>query len=356
MKNKKLLIILGSLGRGGAERVITTISDYFCHKNWDVTIALLLFNNVDYQINERVKIVDLSRKTNSRIKRLPSWILGIRNLVKNEKPDVILSFVARINVITQFSCIGLKQNIVVSERNDPYCDGRSKLVDAMTRWLYPKANAVVFQTKRAKTYFEKSNLKNTVIIANPISVECLASEPTKGKIVNVGRLTKQKNQKLLMDAFYDTLINVPYASLFIYGEGDLKEQLLTKAKELGISEHVHFMGNVSNIHEQMADSEIFVLSSNYEGLSNALLEALMMGLTCISTNCAGSDEYVMDHENGILVNVGDKEDLASAMIEMLQDRDQAKKLGEEAHRRSIAFEKENVLERWYKLINGVSKQ
>ena len=82
----------------------------------------------------------------------------------------------------------------------------------------------------------------------------------------------------------------------------------------------------------------------------------MMGLTCISTNCAGSDEYVMDHENGILVNVGDKEDLASAMIEMLQDRDQAKKLGEEAHRRSIAFEKENVLERWYKLINGVSKQ
>ena len=356
MKDKKLLIILGSLGRGGAERVVSIIADYFCDKGWNVTIALLLLNKVEYQIDQRVKIVDLSSKTNSRIRRLPGWIIRIRNLVKKEKPDVILSFAARINVITQIACHGLKQKIVVSERNDPYCDGRTCLVDIMTRLLYPKAKAVVFQTKRAKSYFKKYNLKNTTIIANPIMVKCLARKPTKGKIVNVGRLEEQKNQKLLIDAFYDTLTKVPYASLYIYGEGTLKERLLRRVEKLGISEHVHLMGNVENIHEQIADSEVFVLSSDYEGLSNALLEALMMGLTCISTNCAGSDEYISDHENGLIVSVGDKDGLAAAMIEMLQDRNQAKILGEEAHRRSIAFDKEIILKQWYKLINEVRIQ
>lgn len=356
MKNKKLLIVLGSLNRGGAERVISIISDFFCEKKWDVTIALLLTNSVEYQINEEISIVDLSGKIESRIRRLPGWILKIRNLVKKQKPDVILSFAARINVITLLSCLGLKQKIVVSERNDPYKDGRSKFVDIMTKWLYPKAKSVVFQTKRAKAYFESHELSNATIMVNPISVKCLARKPTPGKIVTVGRLAEQKNHKLLIDAFYKTLVEVPYANLFIYGDGVLKERLINQIEVLSISKHVHLMGNVSDIHEQIADAELFVLSSDYEGLSNALLEALKMGLTCITTNCAGSDEYIINQENGLIVNVGDKDGLATAMIELLQDRKQAKILGEEAYRRSRAFDKEVVLNQWYKLIDEVSMQ
>lgn len=355
MQNKKLLIVLGSLGRGGAERVISIISDYFCNDGWDITIALLLNNKVDYQINEKIKIVDLSGSTNSRIRRLPGWISGIRHLVKKERPNAILSFAARINIITQLSCLGLRQNIIVSERNDPFSDGRSKIVDILTKLLYPKASAVVFQTKRAESYFKKINLKNATIIANPIAVKCFAKEPTKGKVVTVGRLTKQKNHIILLHAFYETLKKIPYANLYIFGKGEMREQLLKLSEELDISEHVHLMGNVFDIHEQIADAELFVLSSDYEGLSNALLEALMMGLPCISTNCAGADEYIKPYVNGILVNIGDAEELASKMIELLSDRNKAKALGEEAHRNSGAFDKKNVLKQWYALINEVSR-
>ena len=352
MQDKKLLIFLGSLGRGGAERVVSILSNYFCSIGWKIKIGLLLFYQVEYQVDDRIEIIDLAGKTQSRIKRLPGWIFSIRNLVKNEKPDIILAFAARINIIVQIACLGLKQKIIVSERNDPYSDGRSIAVDKMTRWLYPKAKAVVFQTKRAESYFNKYNLTNTVIITNPVTVDCLAAiTKNDNKIVSVGRLTEQKNQKLLLDAFSKVVDYVPDLQLYLYGEGKLRIELENQVSTLGIDGNVHFMGNVSNIHEQIADASVFVLSSDYEGLSNALLEAMMMGLPCISTDCAGSDEYIRNEENGLLVSVGDSEELALAITKLIKDKNLAAKLGANAAKTSRIFAKETVLNYWYDLIN-----
>ena len=140
---KKLVVVLGSMGRGGAERVVSIISDFYANKGWKVYIVLLLSNKVDYELNENVEVIDLSGKTASRIKRLPSWLFGIRRVVKEIKPDTVLSFAARINIIVQLAVKGLKQKVVVSERNDPYSDGRSKVVDFFTSRLYPKAHTVI---------------------------------------------------------------------------------------------------------------------------------------------------------------------------------------------------------------------
>jgi glycosyltransferase involved in cell wall biosynthesis len=352
MEKKKLLIFLGSLGRGGAERVISLISDYFCKRDWNVTIALLLSNKVDYQMNEAVKIVNLAGNERSRIKRVPKWFTGIRKLTKKEKPDVILSFAARINVLVQISCFGLKTPIVVSERNDPYMDGRPSSIDKMTTWLYPKAKVVVFQTKRAERYFEKAKLTNKTIITNPISVNVVAGTPVHGKIVTAGRLTSQKNHKLLVDAFFEVAKKHQQAELYIYGSGELRDTLEKQAEELKIGGRVHLMGNVPNIHEQISDANAFVLSSDYEGLSNALLEAMMMGLPCISTDCAGSDEYIKDRENGLLVPVGDKDALVSGMLEVLENKELALLLGKNAREASVVFAKDNVLDEWFELISG----
>lgn len=114
------------------------------------------------------------------------------------------------------------------------------------------------------------------------------------KIVTVGRLTVQKNQKLLIESFSEVLKKYPNIILEIYGDGEKREELKYIIKTLGVSNNVIFKGNILNVHEAIADAGLFVLSSDYEGLSNALMEAMMMGLPCISTTCAGSDELISD--------------------------------------------------------------
>lgn len=350
MSEKKLIIVLGSMGRGGAERVVSYISDHFAKQGWKVWIVMLLFNKVDYILHENVQIVDLSGNTQSRLKRLPSWLKNIRKLVRQVRPDAVLSFAARINIITQIACMGLKVKMVVSERNDPYSDGRSKGVDLLTNWLYPKADAVVFQTKRAQSYFRELNLNNSCIVPNPVSVQCKAGEATRGKIVTVGRLTAQKNQRLLIDAFAEVKKQYPYAELHIYGEGELRADLTSQAEDLDISDSVILHGNVLDVHQQIADGAMFVLSSDYEGLSNALLEAMMMGLPCISTNCAGSDEYIEDGRNGLLTQVSDRDGLVTAMCRLLENREEAKCCGEEAEKTLERLTKDTIVNEWYSVI------
>lgn len=352
MNEKKLIIVLGSMGRAGAERVVSYISEHFAKQGWRVWIVMLLFNEVGYELHENVQVVNLSGNTQSRLKRLPYWLMNLRKLMKQVRPDAVLAFAARINIITMISGIGLKVKMIVSERNDPYSDGRSKVVDFLTYWLYPKAHAVVFQTKRAASYFAKLNLKNACIIPNPVSVQCKAGEPTRGKMVTVGRLTPQKNQKLLIDAFTEVKKQHPYAELHIYGEGELRADLTSQAEELDISSSVILHGNVLDVHQQIADAAMFVLPSNYEGLSNALLEAMLMGLPCISTNCAGSDEYINDGENGLLTMVGDRDGLVSAMCRFLENREEAERCGKEAAKRLDLLTKDRIVAEWYSVIAG----
>ena len=349
---KRIVIILGSLGRGGAERVVSLIANDFYKRGWDVWIGLLLFNEVEYALNDNIHIVDLTGGKGSRIKKVPSWIFGIRKLIKAVKPDEVLSFAARMNVLTQFACSGLHASITVSERNDPFMDGRSKLVDAMTNLLYPKAKAVVFQTKRAASYFHKIKLKNSCIIANPISVAKYAANMKAGKVVTAGRLEPQKNQSMLIRAFAKIANEFPHATLTIYGRGNLDTELRELSQELYIEDRVFFPGNIDDIHEKISDANVFVLSSDYEGLSNALLEAMMMGLPCISTNCAGSDEYIENGVNGVLINTGDEEGLTNALIRLLSNPDDALKMGSLARLSSHSFESNVVLDEWFNVISG----
>ena len=346
----KITFILGSMGRGGAERVISILSREYAQKGWETEIIMLLSDNVEYDLHETTKVLDFSAGGGSRIKRLPYWLRSVRKHIRDGKPDVVLSFAARINIIVQAVCLGLNQKIIVSERNDPKCDGRSVFVRCLTKLLYPLAHCVVFQTKRAASYFK--GLKNTVIIPNPIEVAVYANKEKQTKIVNVGRLTLQKNQKMLIKAFFEIHKKYPEYSLEIYGEGELRAELQALIKQLELDEKVFLMGNQKNIHERICDAQIFVLSSDYEGLSNALLEAMVMGLPCISTTCAGSDEVICDGENGILIQVGDGRALEEAMEALIKDKTLCQKISENSRKSSETVKKENVTKQWMKIIEG----
>lgn len=353
MNNKRTVVfVLGYMRRGGAERVISILSRHYAEKGWDTVICLLLGNGVDYELDPKTRIIDFSGRIKSRLLRLPYWLFSMRNLIKAEHPDVVVSFAARINIIVQIACLGLKSKVVVSERNDPLSDGRGIVTRMMTAILYPQADCVVFQTDRVKKLFSKRIQAKAVVVPNPIDVSVMATETTPQKIVSVGSLKPQKNHDLLIRAFSQVLEKYPEAKLYIYGDGPLRCTLQSRINGLGISQNVFLEGEKSNVHEEIKDAALFVLSSDYEGLSNALLEAMMIGLPCISTNCAGSDEYITNNKNGMLVPVGDIDALSSSMMELLCCEKKRLELGKHAKEVADRVSTSVALELWDIIIEG----
>ena len=345
---KNVLFILGSFNRGGAERVISVISRQLAEEGYGVTILLLLQYKVDYEMHKDIRIIDLSGNDKSRLLHTFFWIKNIRKHVKESNPDSIVAFFARINILTILACLGLKKKLIISERNDPQHDGRGFMVNVATRVLYPLADKVVFQTKRVSSYFPY--LSNATIIFNPISVSSVSKNTNLKKIVTVGRLTVQKNQKLLIESFSEVLKKYPNIILEIYGDGEKREELKYIIKTLGVSNNVIFKGNILNVHEAIADAGLFVLSSDYEGLSNALMEAMMMGLPCISTTCAGSDELISDGKNGILVPVGDKEKMTTAINLLLNNDVLRLSLGKQAKIDSENYSVDKIYKKWKEIL------
>lgn len=316
---RKITFVIGGMSRGGAERVISILANHYAKSGWRADIVMFLANSVGYELDDRIQLIDMTRKTKSKIVGAPYWVMSFRKYVKESNPDIIVSFVARINVVVLLATLGMNKKIIISERNDPSMDGRSKFLDIATKVLYKKAGKIIFQTKRAANHFTGIIQKNSVIIPNPISVKCSVQENKNHKIVSVGRLAKQKNHMMLIDAFAKIIKTYPEYQLWIYGEGSSRNELETKISEYHIEDKVFLPGNIPNIHQEISDAEMFVLSSNYEGLSNALLEAMMMGIPCISTTCAGSDEYIKDGYNGLLVPIGDSEKMKIAIERLIED-------------------------------------
>ena len=340
------------MSRVGAERVISIMSNQYAELGWKVDIVMLLLNKVEYELNEKICLIDLSRKTQNKIAGAPHWVLSFRKYVKESNPNIIVSFIARINVVVLLATLGMNKKIIISERNDPSMDGRSRFLDATTKVLYKKAKKVIFQTKRAAGHFSGEILKNSVIIPNPISVKCFAQKHTKHKIVSVGRLASQKNHKMLIEAFAGVHQKYPEYQLWIYGDGTLRCVLEAKIQELQLEDKVFLPGNIPDIHQEISDAEMFVLSSDYEGLSNALLEAMMMGIPCISTTCAGSDEYIQDGYNGLLVPVGDSAKMEVAIESLINDEAFRSNIGKAGKQSVEQCSSPIVMKKWCETIEG----
>jgi GalNAc-alpha-(1->4)-GalNAc-alpha-(1->3)-diNAcBac-PP-undecaprenol alpha-1,4-N-acetyl-D-galactosaminyltransferase len=354
--NNKITFIIGSMRRGGAERVISILANHYAEKGWQVDILTLLDKCNDYKLNSRINVMPLCEEGMSRIKQLPKWVKKIRKYIKENQPKHIISFIARINIISLISSIGLNQKVVISERNDPKADGRSKLLEILTFLLYPLAKRVVFQTKWAQSCFPLKIQKNSEVIYNPIEVKTKASKEKEKKIVAVGRLEEQKNHELLIKAFEQIYQKHKEYKLFIYGEGSLRYDLENLIASLSVGNAVFLPGNIENIHEEIADSSFFVLSSNYEGLSNAMLEAMTMGIPCISTACAGSSEVIENKKNGILIPVGSLSSLKNSMEMLITNEALRNKIGNEAKNTSSKYEMKTVIEKWEKIIEAPKRK
>lgn len=354
--DKRIAFFMGSMGRGGAERVVSILSRFYCELGWSVDICMLLHNINEYPLDKRVSVIDMSKETCSNIVlRNAKMLVDIRTYMKQEKPNVVVPFLAKTSALVWLAMIGTARNkfrLVASERIDPVAANYSKLLRVAVNRSFEKADAVVFQTKRAKRYYSKSIQAKSKIIGNPVTMNYERAEKPDHVIITGGRLEHQKNQKMLINAFAKIADNHPDYSLHIYGEGSLQNELETQITELQLENRVFLKGNSPTYQKNLTRAEIFILSSNFEGLSNALLEAMMLGMPCISTNCAGSDEIITDGENGMLIPVGDTIALAHAMDRLLIDKSLQDKLGKNAKVTAQKFETNNVIMLWRKVLEG----
>ncbi len=200
--------------------------------------------------------------------------------------------------------------------------------------------------------FPDSVRKHCTILPNPIQISCVRSIETKHRIVNTARLTPQKNQALLIRAFAELYKNKPQYTLSIYGEGQSENDLRKLISEKGLESSVILEGRSSHVQDDISDAEIFVLSSDFEGLSNALLEAMMMGFPCISTDCEGATDIIQNEKNGSLIPRGDEDALFHALNRLTDDAAFRERLGKKALESVQDFRKEKVIEKWIDLIES----
>lgn len=341
---EKISFFIGSMQRGGAERVISILANYYVTHGYKVDVIVLLANKVEYKLDEKINIVDFSSNENRIISSL-YWLSKIRTYVKKEKPYKIISFVGRINLLVLCACLGLNVEIYCSERNDPQNDGRNKLLVKLIELFYLTKNCkkIIFQTKYIQQCFSKAVRDKSIIIYNPIIVN-IERKQSINKIVTAGRLEEQKNQILLIEAFKEIAIKYPDYRLYIYGEGSLRNYLCKKIKKLNLEEKVFLPGKTDNIYELISDAKIFVLPSKYEGLSNALLEAMVMGIPCISTKVSGIEEIINNDENGLLVN--NKSQLIDAMESLITNQEKYDYIASNTEKLKIKFSLKKIIEKW----------
>lgn len=356
----KLVFITPGMTFGGAERVISVLSNIWCDMGHDVSIFITSSDKPSvYKLNKKVKVEYYDDYRVDGVSHF-KLISSIRDFVDKENPDCVLSFMNDVCAYTILSLIGKKIPIIYSERNDPNKTNQSKVDKIFRKIVELGASHIVFQTEGAKQCYSKKVQRKSSIILNPVELSRIPERKKEdinySEIVTVARLEQQKNQELLIDAFNLVCKKHQDIVLKIYGEGSLKNKLQNKIHELGLNDKVLLMGAKQDVLEWIKESYCFVLTSDFEGLPNSLIEAMCMGIPCISTDCSpGGARQLLGDDRGLIVPCRDKERLAEAINMYLEQRDIAMQYGEEAYKLRDKIESYTVAKEWINLIEEIKR-
>lgn len=357
----KIMINITGLRKGGAERVVSVLANKLVDK-YEIVILVHSSNKIEYDIDKRVKIMELANKRQkSLIIRNLQRIMNTKKIIKKENPDIIVSFLPMPSYRVLF--FKNKKNnipIIVADRNDPKEEYKSLLDKILMKLLYKKADGFVFQTNEQRDFFKKNIRNKSTIIYNPIKDEFIQktkenSIKKEKVIISVGRLTSQKNQKILINAFSKIVKLYPEYKLKIFGQGDLEKTLKEQIISLNLENKVLLCGVSNNIKNELEKSEIFVLPSDYEGMPNALIEAMAIGLPVISTDCpcGGPRELIQNNVNGILIPVDDTDSLEQKIKMLIEDKKMALKIGKEASKIKEKLNSDKIVAQWEDYINFI---
>lgn len=352
-----ILFVLPGMGFGGAERVVANLANELAKTN---TVTIVLASGVceiAYKLDENIKLEIMPVSGNA----VKTW--GVfRRFCKCQRPDIVIAFMADTGVMASMFLVGTSIPVITSERNDP-ARKRSDLsiIVKLLGKIAPAFTAgYVFQSEGAKSYYPKHVQKKSCIILNPLDIEKLPTrekDKVDNRIVSAGRLHPQKNHKMLIRAFAKSKAKDTH-TLHIYGEGVLRAELEALISNLGMADKVFLEGNSKQVQEDMKNAKLFVFTSDYEGLPNALMEAMAIGIPCISTDCSpgGARMLINDGENGVLIPCGDEERLVAELDALCDDTERLKSFGEQAVKLRDRTNIETISEEWMEFINEIVKK
>lgn len=326
---EKIVFVIPDMPGGGTERVVALLANEYSRRGIPTAILLFAGSEQAYPLDPRIEVASVGDPSGGSFLVRLERLRRMRRFYRENENCQIWAFSAMGAVFSAVAAFGQKHFFLVSERNDPTRYEHRQIRDLCYRW----ADAVVCQTEDAVKSFPAGIRRKSVVIPNPLEPgeEPYAGEREK-RVVAVGRLNAQKNHKLLLRAFAIFVKNHGDYVLELYGQGELEAELRVLAADLEIDGNVLFKGFSGRVLTDIRKAAMYVLSSDYEGISNSMLEAMALGLPVIATDCpiGGSRMYIRNGENGLLVPVGDADALARAMGRLADEPALGKKLGGES--------------------------
>ncbi len=366
MKKKKIAFLINSLGKGGAERVVVNLAEHFAKQENEILLVTSRVLPEEYPIGflakRRILEEEIETAPFGRAGKIPARILRLKKIWQEEKPDLLIAFIGKMNLYAMLSTRSSRLPVILSVRSDPAKEYPSVFLRRLAERLFVRAAGVIFQTEDALNFFSPRIRAHSAVLPNALDesfVKARYEGMREDEIVMVGRLDANKNHQLLLRAFARLEKEYPSMKLRFYGGGlpgsNTEPMLKALAEELGIQNKVHFMGRQTDIRARIERARIFVLASGYEGMPNALLEAMATGLAVIATDCpcGGPKTVIRNGQNGILIPVGDEAALETALRRILDNPSLEESLGKEASKLAEKLSPEAVCRQWQEQIEDM---
>ena len=357
---KKIVFYTMAMIKRGTERTIANLSNHFI-KDYDITIITNINGPIEYELDKRIKVIPID-KIDKRNELLPKKLISktskkrsirLKKIIKEEKPNLIITTLPEPTI----RILSLKKDfkdipIIVSIRNHPNSEFRSIIGKSIRNKCYKNANLITVQDNNYIKYLPK-NLKIKVI-PNYISDDFIKNNKDTKKekiIITVASLEKQKNIPLLIESF--SKLNNKYKDykLKIIGKGKEKNKIKKLIKNKHLEDRIILKDTSNNIKDELLSSTLFVLPSNYEGMPNALLEAMSLQLPVITTNSTEAlNSIIINNKNGIIIPKNNKKILTKKIDYILENKDIRNKLGKEATKVKEKYNKEEIINKWDKII------
>lgn len=364
----KIAFHLNCLEQGGAERVVSNLANQFSREGHEVYVATEWYGENEFALEEKVKRVHvgLQEKDDScgRIQKYQRRIKYLKQFIQQEKPEVLIAFAQKAIYRSLMAAKGTDCPVCVCVRTDPVGHYDSFMDKLQIQWLFPSAAGFVFQTNGQRDFFKKYVENKSTVILNPIHQKYIdepKAEQRSKTVVQSGRLVDFKNQPMLIDAFMLVHEKHPDYILKIIGPDSFdgtKEILEQKIKEYHAEEFILLPGGSDRLEKDLKDAAVYAFSSDWEGMPNALLEAMALRLPIVATDCpcGGPATVMQNHKNGILVPVKDARAMANGICYMIEHPEEAEQMAEEAGKIAKTANGAAVYEQWKEYIETIRRK
>lgn len=358
----KYLFITRTLTGGGAERFISTFASFLAEQGYDIHILTYEISDKDYPMSDKVKI-HVMPPAESGIAGKFLRIYRMQQELKKLDADVLIPFIDTVVVCTYLANLTVKKKFVYTVRNSPWHDEVTRITKFMLGTIARTADAIMLQNREQEDYFPASYRNRIYIVPNPVAEKFRMCRKEKyagklTKLTSIGRLDNQKNFPLMISAVKNVATENPDIRLNIFGEGEKKEALEVLIGQQSPSGVCCLMGRTADVEGVLSETDLFVMSSDYEGMPNALIEALAMGVPCISSDCrTGPKSLIKEGQTGLLFETGSVKSLEEKLSWALQHPEEMNRMGKAAREDVLeTYKIEKTMSSFLEMAEGMCKE